>query len=320
MGGRNLLDIVTRNEAIAITWLKSYLNFGEDRALWAYVADEVIAKKALASDLNIEEALRRNMYLQEWRAKIIGEGSLKGDLKKMVQVGNKYNVQMEALAISRKAQREAIIWYHKKSNGTKSMFNKNQVNDCLRNKHKVDTVGDAEVEARKTKTTRHTHRKDCKCDACKVARTTVKCRHPQLCFTKARTMLMTLDPKWNPLFPHPEDYETENTRINEADARENTGENSLTFDTKITQDTLTDTFRIFTEQFQGSTSPPYTKMEPEPDEEPIAVYTDGSATDNGRDNPQAGSGIFFGAGDNRNRAIKIPEALDPSNQVGEIIA
>ncbi|KAJ7477886.1 hypothetical protein B0H11DRAFT_1917045 [Mycena galericulata] len=152
------------------------------------------------------------------------------------------------------------------------MFNKNQVNDRLRDKHKVDTVGDAEIETRKTKTARRTHRKDCKCEACKEARTT-------LCFAKARKMLMSLEPKWDPLFPHPEDYEAENTRINAADTQENAD----------------------------------TKMEPEPDE-PITVFTDGSGMDNGKDKPQAGSGICFGEGDNGNRAIKIPDTLDPSNQ------
>ncbi|KAJ7108888.1 hypothetical protein C8R43DRAFT_862258, partial [Mycena crocata] len=44
-GGRNLLDIVARNEAISITWLKSYLTFGKDRALWTYVTDEILSVK-----------------------------------------------------------------------------------------------------------------------------------------------------------------------------------------------------------------------------------------------------------------------------------
>jgi hypothetical protein len=38
MGGKNLLDIVTRNEAIAVTWLKTYLSFGPDRPLWCFGA------------------------------------------------------------------------------------------------------------------------------------------------------------------------------------------------------------------------------------------------------------------------------------------
>src|ERR1700761_2039011 len=43
MGGRNLLDIVARNEAITATWLRSYLDFGPSRPLWGFAADELIA-------------------------------------------------------------------------------------------------------------------------------------------------------------------------------------------------------------------------------------------------------------------------------------
>ncbi|KAJ7232814.1 hypothetical protein C8J57DRAFT_1091026, partial [Mycena rebaudengoi] len=67
VGGKDLLDIVSRNEAIAITWLKTYLNFGEDRPLWCFVADELLAKKIQAGDINVDEAMRLNAYLQTWK-------------------------------------------------------------------------------------------------------------------------------------------------------------------------------------------------------------------------------------------------------------
>jgi ribonuclease HI len=131
---------------------------------------------------------------------------------------------------------------------------------------------------------------------------------------------MSLEPKWNPLLPQPEDYEDENNRINEEDIPEIVQKDLETFDTKITQDSLADTFRIFNDQIRGSTLPPNTKMEPEPDEEPIVVFTDGSALENDTESARAGSGIFFGPNDSRNAAIKIPDELEPSDQVGEIIA
>ncbi|KAJ7637874.1 hypothetical protein DFH06DRAFT_1002080, partial [Mycena polygramma] len=321
-GGRNLLDIVTRNEAITITWLKSYLSFGEDRPLWAFVADELLSKNALKDDLKIDEALRRNMYLQDWRTKIIGS-KLSTDLKDMVKIGDRYNVRMEALAVSRSAQRAAIIWYHEKSYATKTLFARNQVNDCLYSNHRMETVGDAETIARKSGTARHQARKDCRCTACKDARNDVKCKMPHLCYTKARKMLMSLPAKWNPLLPQPEDYEEENTATNAADAALNAGPESVTFNTGITQPTLADTFRIFCadeKEVPTSGVPPDTRMEPEPDEDLNVVYTDGSAMDNGKDNAKAGSGIYFGIDDIRNESLKIPNELEPSNQVGEIAA
>ncbi|KAJ7782274.1 hypothetical protein DFH07DRAFT_949069 [Mycena maculata] len=57
VGGKNLLDIIARNEAIAITWLKTYLSFGPDRPLWCFVADEILAKKAVGGDFNADEAM-----------------------------------------------------------------------------------------------------------------------------------------------------------------------------------------------------------------------------------------------------------------------
>ncbi|KAJ3964452.1 hypothetical protein EV361DRAFT_873992 [Lentinula raphanica] len=43
-GGRNLLDLLARNEAITVTWIQSYLDLSENRATWAYVADALIAR------------------------------------------------------------------------------------------------------------------------------------------------------------------------------------------------------------------------------------------------------------------------------------
>jgi hypothetical protein len=60
VGGKNLLDIVARNEAIAITWLKTYLSFGPDRPLWCFVADELLAKKPGGASLYVDEVMRMN--------------------------------------------------------------------------------------------------------------------------------------------------------------------------------------------------------------------------------------------------------------------
>ncbi|KAJ7276721.1 hypothetical protein C8J57DRAFT_1061581 [Mycena rebaudengoi] len=82
IGGKDLLDIVSRNEAITITWLKMYLSFGEDRPLWCFVADEILALNPLASDRTaVDQAMRLNQYLQSWRVKA-DEEFIGRDLKK----------------------------------------------------------------------------------------------------------------------------------------------------------------------------------------------------------------------------------------------
>ncbi|KAF8177917.1 hypothetical protein K438DRAFT_2022119 [Mycena galopus ATCC 62051] len=70
LGGKNLLDIVARNEAIAITWLKSYLKFGKERPLWALAADSLLSYHAQAADDNVDPETRVNMFLQAWDSKV----------------------------------------------------------------------------------------------------------------------------------------------------------------------------------------------------------------------------------------------------------
>lgn len=70
MGGCNLLDIVARNVAITITWLKSYLCFGPDRLLWAFAAEELQALNILGTYRDkVDKQLRLNIFLQSWSSK-----------------------------------------------------------------------------------------------------------------------------------------------------------------------------------------------------------------------------------------------------------
>ncbi|KAF5333956.1 hypothetical protein D9758_017592 [Tetrapyrgos nigripes] len=52
-GGRAVLDISARNEAIELMWLKRYLTFGPDRPLWATLADSLLAKNTPATENGI---------------------------------------------------------------------------------------------------------------------------------------------------------------------------------------------------------------------------------------------------------------------------
>ncbi|KAJ7152401.1 hypothetical protein C8R46DRAFT_1357467 [Mycena filopes] len=93
------------------------------------------------------------------------------------------------------------------------------------------------------------------------------------------------------------------------------------FDPKITtKGNLGDAFRIFTEKLKSGPTPPDTRIEPEADEDRIIVYTDGSATNNGKANARAGAGAYYGPDDVRNLAIRVPEEQLPSNQTAEILA
>ncbi|KAJ7019315.1 hypothetical protein C8F04DRAFT_975830, partial [Mycena alexandri] len=141
MGGKNLLDIIARNEAIAITWLKTYLSFGPQRPLWCFVADEILAKGTVRANLNVDEAMRLNSYLQSWSPYQSAEELKSKDLSEMMAVGRKYNVSMQAMAVSREIQDDMVIWYHTFSDGDRNLFNANvHVVKCLKEKHRIKTV------------------------------------------------------------------------------------------------------------------------------------------------------------------------------------
>jgi hypothetical protein len=118
-GGKGLLDIVTRNKVIAVTWLKSYLSFGDERPLWAFVADELLARKAQEADSNVDLDIRVNTYLQTWDTKVT---ELKPDLAAMVKVATNHALRLDGLAIARNVQREMLIRFHQKSTASRTLF------------------------------------------------------------------------------------------------------------------------------------------------------------------------------------------------------
>ncbi|CAK5278421.1 unnamed protein product [Mycena citricolor] len=320
MGGRDLLDIVARNEAIAIMWLKTYLSIGDERPLWCFVADEILANKMASDGSNVELSVRLNSYLQDWKHKVSAK-EIGKDLAKMTSVGKKHGVAADAIAVSREIQGQMIIWHHTKSNAEHGMWKyKKDTIKCLKEKHKMKTVKDAVQLERKMRTNRHVASKRCRCNACTEVRESTGCTSPHVCYRKAGEMLDTLDPKWDPRKTQPEDYEHRMTpeviNVNGVETRD--------IDQRITTTGLVgDIFRVFTdnERNMDAAAPnlePATSIEEETTE--LMTYTDGSATNNGREGAEAGAGIYFNDNDNMNRAIKIPNEFGPSNQVAEMLA
>ena len=77
--------MVARNEAIMVTWLKSYLKFGPNRPLWAFAADDLQALNILADDAKVikQKDLRIHVFLQSWNS---ARTELPKDLNDMMKV------------------------------------------------------------------------------------------------------------------------------------------------------------------------------------------------------------------------------------------
>ncbi|KAI3616624.1 ribonuclease h [Moniliophthora roreri] len=80
-----------------------------------------------------------------------------------------------------------------------------------------------------------------------------------------------------------------------------------------------DAFRIFTADV-GIEDLPDTHIFPNLNHNHLTVYTDGSCTNNGLEDANAGAGIFVSPDSDYNREIKVLSELMPSNQVGEMLA
>jgi ribonuclease HI/exonuclease III len=312
VGGRKVLDLPARNDAIYLTWLRSYLDLRmSHRPKWAFAADAIFARNAVSQDSTINLSLRLNPFLQRWT---VSARKLPHDLKQMLKVAKKYGVYMDALAPSLDLMRKLPIWHHKYATCSRRLFS-SRLNKCLKTNHRVMLVGAAERLANLEATEGHIPVATCLCAGCVQTRvaTNHNCLNPHHCYLRAQLLLDALPPKWNPQTGRlPEDYE--------ADLIPSDDPSRPAFDRRITTTgSLANLFRVFAEP--PRTGPPlWLPPSHHPNRQGITAYTDGSATNNGGADPRAGAGIFVGPASPYNRAIRVPPELGASNQIAELLA
>jgi hypothetical protein len=99
--GKNLLDIIAWNETMVVMWLKTYLSFGPDYPWWCFVTNKILANRVVAADLNVNEAIRINTYLQSWALYQSKEDLGSKDLADMMKTGRTYGVAIDTIAVLR---------------------------------------------------------------------------------------------------------------------------------------------------------------------------------------------------------------------------
>lgn len=243
MGGRGVLDLESRNQAIDVMWLKSYLDLGPDHAMWAYVADGIYGTKspegAKKEDGKPDPKATINPFIQS--CKMSDKRKLKPELKSLLETAKTLQVRPEGLAFSRTILRQMLIWNHKEADPSIHWLNHSKASRCLRKKHKVFTVGEAERMARALTVNGHRPSATCSCPECKYLSEHEQCGNPHGCCQRARELLDKLPYKWDPRRVQPEDYE-----VNEAAGEDE--DRWITFDrTVTTTGHLAEIFRIFTE-------------------------------------------------------------------------
>ncbi len=133
--------------------------------------------------------------------------------------------------------------------------------------------------------------------------------------------MTALGPKWDPEQTPAQDglTLTERRKAKNRWARKN--EEKITFDPSVTTgDTLAQGFRVFTDPGVFNSLPANrTAQGANIEEEATTAYTDGSCLNNGDLDAKAGSGVWFGQDDERNRSVRLP-GPSQSNQAAEVFA
>lgn len=285
-----------------MTWLKDYLQFGEERLLWAKVADA-------------PAAIKINVFLQSWTTKMT---EVPQKLKAAFKAAKTYGLRREGLAFHRNILRQMPIWLHGEADPKIRRLIHSKVSECLRDNHLIRTVNDAEALARILRNPEHEARARYKCAFCNPAHSGKGCSNPHACYERARDLLDLLPEKCDPRKPKPEDAERDYPSLKDSQDA-NHDEDWITFDLAITAGgNLTDNFRIFTDG--ETTNNTHSCLREEPLAGTLRIATDGSCTGNGDGNARAGAGGFPCENSERNVALRLPAHIIQTNQTGELSA
>ena len=313
-GGKKVLDIDSRNKAIHLTWLKAYLNLGEDRPTWAFFADAIIRDDIPPSHgIDNDPESRILPIIQDWEPRSRGS-NLPEDLRAMMKLAKELNVQLSATDPSKEVQSSLPIWYHARSAPSVRKLYKTKNAKCLRQKHGIRLVEDI-LEMLAQTPDEHTARINCNCAKCHISRTNTKCKHPHECINLAATLVKRIYPKWNPTAVRGSSSQPT------PPAENGDGDDSaVTFNPANVTTDLKEAITIF----GGTLSEPasITTKAPQPTTEhapETTVFTDGACTNNGKENASAGSGVWYAEDDPRNQSARVPHK-EQSNQTGELYA
>ena len=198
VGGLNLLDIKARNDAIEITWLKTYLDLSLRRPAWAKLADILI--DAVAPPHTNPRA-RINTFLQSWNPPIRGARAtqLKGNITRMLNVARKYGLTFTAIRLAPHLKLQLPAWYHTHADHRPAS---GRTASCLIKTHHAKTVADLLNISNRIRNEAHPYPHIpsawCLCREC-VRDCVNQCKDPHACAKEALERIQTIYPVMNPL-------------------------------------------------------------------------------------------------------------------------
>ncbi|KAJ7599746.1 hypothetical protein C8J56DRAFT_768950, partial [Mycena floridula] len=108
-GGKKMLSIPVRNEAIDLKRLQTYLREDTEHPDWAFIADILIRNHRLKLKATEDKNICSNMFLEKWRA---NTQKLPPLLKSMINTAEKYGVEFTDIRPARNTQVLMAAWAH----------------------------------------------------------------------------------------------------------------------------------------------------------------------------------------------------------------
>ncbi|PPQ81543.1 hypothetical protein CVT24_000305, partial [Panaeolus cyanescens] len=214
-GGRKVLDIRTRNEAIELKKLQSYIITENDNApIGKPILDEIIQRSEPGPEGTRDPEARTNIFQQTWQYGKRGKNKVPPLIHKMLKTSRKVNMELNAPIISKRAKEQRPIWYHPGLRKNARLPTEGKTaRDCLRKNHKIRTVGDMLQLAQITTPAEHLENNECECRMCMNLEQSVNCVTPHKCRSTAISWIDALNSKWNPLDENDEDIESPPTIV-----------------------------------------------------------------------------------------------------------
>ncbi|KAH7873057.1 uncharacterized protein C8R40DRAFT_1051189, partial [Lentinula edodes] len=153
------------------------------------------ARPAAQVEQNVDQRVKTNFFTQSWNIK---KGALPDSLQRLLKTAQTFGLRLEGRNISKEIRRSRPIWYHNNADSRIRLLNNSRASECLRSMHNLQTVGQAEDMAKDLETPEHISWNECECRNCVRAAEENGCQHPHNCFTRAKALLDTLEPKWDP--------------------------------------------------------------------------------------------------------------------------
>ena len=194
MGGKDLLHLKYRNEAIELVWLKKLLSPPHKRPTWASFANAILARFASKTPVAPSET-RMNFFLQSWN---VNQTKLPSHLRRILKTAKTYNLTLDATAFHPSLLHSMPIWFHSGATQALNRLNNHHDAKCLRRQHNISSVGSVALLAGRTLSDDHRLSNFCHCPTCVQVRTTHDCIQPAKCITFANELLNCLPAKWLP--------------------------------------------------------------------------------------------------------------------------